>query len=153
MKSMTGYAYTEQTIDQTTVCVELKSYNSRYLDLSIHLPSWLGRIEPKIREMISETILRGKVEVSLRIREQSSSLVISSDPGAANPMHMPYGKLRIPSMVFPPACRCTGRVLSSERVVDMDGTGPWVRTGYAGCSAIKHSGTGKGKRWLQILRQ
>ena len=68
MKSMTGYAYTEQTLNQTTISVELKSYNSRYLDLAIHTPPWLGRIEPNIRELVSEAILRGKVELSLRVR-------------------------------------------------------------------------------------
>jgi uncharacterized protein (TIGR00255 family) len=124
MKSMTGYAYTEQTIDQTTVCVELKSYNSRYLDLSIHLPSWLGRIEPKIREMISETILRGKVEVSLRIREQSSSLVISSDPGAAksyaHAIREVADSIGIPGMIPLQLVVAQEGVLSSERVVDMD---------------------------------
>lgn len=124
MKSMTGYAYTEQTINQTTVCIELKSYNSRYLDLSIHVPSWLGRIEPKIREMISETILRGKVEVSLRIREQSSSLVISSDPGAAksyaHAIREVADSIGIPGMIPLQLVVAQEGVLSSERVVDMD---------------------------------
>lgn len=124
MKSMTGYAYAEQIVDQTTISVELKSYNSRYLDLSIHLPSWLGRIEPKLRELISETILRGKVELSLRIRESSSSLVISSDPGAAkayaHAIREVADSIGIPGMIPLQLVVAQEGVLSSERVVDMD---------------------------------
>jgi len=41
MKSMTGYAYQETTNSNITVSVEIKSYNSRFLDLSVYLPSWL----------------------------------------------------------------------------------------------------------------
>ena len=38
MTSMTGYAYTEKTTDKAQISVEIKSVNSRFLDLSINLP-------------------------------------------------------------------------------------------------------------------
>ncbi len=124
MKSMTGYAYTEQIVDQTTISVELKSYNSRYLDLAMHLPPWLGRIEPKLRELVSKTVLRGKVELSLRIREQSSSLIISSDPGAAkayaHAIREVADTIGVPGMIPLQLVVAQEGVLSSERVVDMD---------------------------------
>ena len=35
MKSMTGYAYSESTKENIAVAVELKGYNSRFLDLFV----------------------------------------------------------------------------------------------------------------------
>lgn len=83
MKSMTGYAYCEESCDEMTVSVELKSYNSRFLDLTVNLPFWLGRLESRTREYISSRIQRGKVELGIRIRERTSNMQVTSDPGAA----------------------------------------------------------------------
>ena len=83
MKSMTGYAFRELTADDLTVSVELKSYNSRFLDLSVNIPSWLGRIENRLREYVSSRILRGKVELTVRVRERSANVRVIADPPAA----------------------------------------------------------------------
>ena len=42
MNSMTGYGYQEATEDGVFLSVEIKSYNSRYLDLAVNLPSSLS---------------------------------------------------------------------------------------------------------------
>lgn len=83
MKSMTGYAWKETTNEGMTVSVEIKSYNSRFLDLSVNQPYWLSRLENRIREYASSRVQRGKVELSLRIRETSSNLQVTADAGAA----------------------------------------------------------------------
>lgn len=70
MTSMTGYAYAEQCIEDATISVEIKSYNSRFLDLSVNLPSFLGRLEVFFREKITEAVVRGKIDVSIRVREE-----------------------------------------------------------------------------------
>lgn len=58
------------------ITVEVKSVNSRYLDLSIRLPRSLSHLEDKIRTYISERgIVRGKVELSV------TADVISQDGG------------------------------------------------------------------------
>jgi uncharacterized protein (TIGR00255 family) len=80
---MTGYAYKEQTSGDITVSVEIKSYNSRFLDLSVNLPYWLSRIENQLREYASNRILRGKVELSVKLRERTANVTVSSDPEAA----------------------------------------------------------------------
>ncbi len=124
MKSMTGYAYTESTVEQTTISVELKSYNSRFLDLSVHLPLWLGRLEPQLRELISEKIQRGKVELGIRIKESSSNLQISADPAAASAyahaIREVADSIGIPGTIPLQLVVAQDGVLSSERVVDMD---------------------------------
>lgn len=83
MKSMTGYAYSEVADTDSTISVEMKSYNSRFLELSVNLPYWLSRLETRIREYAQKRILRGKVEISIRIREKSAKLQVTSDPEAA----------------------------------------------------------------------
>lgn len=48
MKSMTGYAYEEMNNEDLSLSVEIKSYNARFLDLAVNMPSFLSRLE-KIR--------------------------------------------------------------------------------------------------------
>ena len=69
MKSMTGYALTEKTEPNSFVSLEIKSYNSRYLDLNLNFPFWLSALEPIFRAYFSEKIARGKVEVSLHVKD------------------------------------------------------------------------------------
>lgn len=83
MKSMTGYGYRESASETMTVSVEIKSYNSRFLDLSVNQPYWLGRLETRLREFVSSRIQRGKVELTLRVREKNANLQVSPDPEAA----------------------------------------------------------------------
>jgi uncharacterized protein (TIGR00255 family) len=83
MKSMTGYAFKETVTDDITVSVEIKSYNSRFLDLSVNQPFWLSRLENRIREYASARIQRGKVEVSIRLKELNAHLLVTADPEAA----------------------------------------------------------------------
>lgn len=80
---MTGYAYVEETGETYTVSVEIKSYNSRFLDLTINLPSFLGRLETFFREKITPSVLRGKTDVSIRIREETTDTRVSVDTAAA----------------------------------------------------------------------
>ena len=70
MKSMTGYAYEEFSNDDLSLSVEIKSYNSRFLDLAVNLPSFLSRLEMTVREIISEKIPRGKVDVYIKIKQK-----------------------------------------------------------------------------------
>ncbi len=69
MKSMTGYGFSEHKDEKMHLSVEVKSYNNRYLDLFINLPQHLSRLEPKMRELLSEKIERGRVEVYCKMRE------------------------------------------------------------------------------------
>ena len=79
MNSMTGYSFNEVVTENYTVSVEFKSVNSRFLDLSINLPSFLGRIENKFKEIITSKIQRGKLDVFIRIKEENAPVTISVD--------------------------------------------------------------------------
>ncbi|MCL2880875.1 MAG: YicC family protein [Treponema sp.] len=83
MISMTGYAYRETCDANVSVSVEIRSYNSRYLDVSVSVPSGLSAIEQNIREYINQTCYRGKVDVSVRICEKNIPVKVSVNTGAA----------------------------------------------------------------------
>ena len=69
MKSMTGFGRAKAENAGQTVTVEIKSVNSRFLDLSFRLPRSFQAMEMKIREMLKNNISRGKVEVYLSIED------------------------------------------------------------------------------------
>ena len=83
MKSMTGYAYRESSGKNLTVSVEIKGYNSRFLDLSVYLPPWLMSLEMRIRDYMSSRFGRGKVEVGVRVREENVPVSIRVNENAA----------------------------------------------------------------------
>lgn len=64
---MTAYASSESTKDQLTVSVEIRSYNSKYLDISLRAPHGYLCLEDKIKSMISADIPRGRIEINLQI--------------------------------------------------------------------------------------
>lgn len=83
MTSMTGYAYEEQSTENAVVSVEIKSVNSRFLDLSINLPSYMNPLESYYRNRISEKVLRGKVDVYIRVKELETDTEVIADSNAA----------------------------------------------------------------------
>lgn len=83
MTSMTGYSYVETSTASATVSVEIKSVNSRFLDLTINLPPYLNQLESSFRSIISEKVVRGKVDVYIRVKETESDIEIAADTNAA----------------------------------------------------------------------
>jgi uncharacterized protein (TIGR00255 family) len=77
---MTGYGYAEAAAKSFRMSLELKSYNNRYLDIYVNLPPALGPLEPRIREYLEERILRGKVEVFLKIKNIEEDISVCVDP-------------------------------------------------------------------------
>ncbi|MBW2491934.1 MAG: YicC family protein [Deltaproteobacteria bacterium] len=71
MKSMTAYASVEKTAGGVSVSTEIRSYNSRYLDVSLRIMHGYSVLEEKIKALIIEKIARGRIEVSLQINDGS----------------------------------------------------------------------------------
>ena len=63
--SMTGYAALSQELPQGTLNLELKTVNSRYLDLQFRSADELRGLEPMLRELIGSRLARGKVDCRL----------------------------------------------------------------------------------------
>ena len=83
MISMTGYAFREWTGNDISLSVEIKGYNSRFLELQVYLPPWLSYLEPRVRELTGNFCSRGKVEVSIRMKENNIPLGVTVNAGAA----------------------------------------------------------------------
>lgn len=83
MTSMTGYAYAEQNFESATVSVELKSVNSRFLDLTVTVPPFLNPLERFFRSLVSEAVFRGKVDVNIRVKELESDTEVTADTAVA----------------------------------------------------------------------
>jgi len=81
--SMTGYASaqtglqtgTPHQTSNTQIGLEIRSVNSRFLDLSFRLPEELRSAEPALRELLTSRLKRGKVEVRGSVEQQSATLV------------------------------------------------------------------------------
>ncbi len=79
MISMTGYGHCERTDDTVTASVEVKSVNNRYLDVQVSLPATLNPLEPAIRERLTAKVARGRVDVTVRLRELQEDLAVTVD--------------------------------------------------------------------------
>ena len=64
IKSMTGFGRgRSKEGEQHSFTIEMKSVNSRYLDLNIRMPKFMLSLEDKIRKQIGKSLSRGKVDV------------------------------------------------------------------------------------------
>lgn len=71
LKSMTAYAKSEKTQEKLTVQTEIRSYNSRYLDIVLRIPHGYFVLEEKIKTLIAAKVSRGRIEVNLQVRDDS----------------------------------------------------------------------------------
>lgn len=65
--SMTGYGKAEQLYNTNNICVEIKTLNSKQLDLSLKLPQELKACEFDYRNEIAAVLQRGKVDATITI--------------------------------------------------------------------------------------
>jgi uncharacterized protein (TIGR00255 family) len=65
ISSMTGYAALARETGSGTLTIELKSVNSRFLDVQFRINDDLRAFEPLLREAIMARVARGKVECRL----------------------------------------------------------------------------------------
>ena len=84
MKSMTGFGYGEYQDENVQLSLELKSYNNRYLDISINLPPALGPLEQRIRDYIADRMVRGHIDLYLKMRDLQDDVRVSLDRGVVN---------------------------------------------------------------------
>ena len=69
MNSMTGFGRATQIVDGLQCIIEIKSVNSRFLDLNIRSPKQVNSVEHSIRKCIQKTIHRGKVDVFVTLQD------------------------------------------------------------------------------------
>ncbi len=69
--SMTGFGRHTEQLGADKITVEIKSLNSKGLDLSLRLPQSLRAHELDLRKIIGESAVRGKVEAYLYIESET----------------------------------------------------------------------------------
>jgi len=93
--SMTGYGRGEAAARGISVIVELRSVNSRFLEIAARLPRSLSLRENEIKELIKEKISRGKITLLATIeRENASTLPLKINVPAATTYYRLLNQLR-----------------------------------------------------------
>ena len=68
ISSMTGFGRATVASDGREITIELKSVNHRYLDLAFRMPRHIGFIEDVLRQLLSEQLSRGHVDIYVNYR-------------------------------------------------------------------------------------
>ena len=73
IKSMTAFANAERTIDPVAVKVEIRTYNSRHLDIQLRMTPGYQVLEERLKALISGCVARGRVDVKIHIDDLSEA--------------------------------------------------------------------------------
>ncbi|MCH2190117.1 MAG: YicC family protein [Gammaproteobacteria bacterium] len=83
-QSMTAYAQAAINTDLGELSCELRSVNHRYLEIAPRMPEELRLYEGNLRELVSASLARGRVDVFIRLKESESSNLEPNDEAAKN---------------------------------------------------------------------
>jgi uncharacterized protein (TIGR00255 family) len=72
LKSMTGFGKSVIELNTRNLTVEIRTLNSKQLDINLRIPAELREKEPEIRALLSKKLLRGKVDFT--IQQDNNSL-------------------------------------------------------------------------------
>ena len=73
IQSMTGYGQAIKEYQEKKIHVEIKSLNSKALDLSVRIAPLYREKEMEIRQMISTALIRGKVDVAIWMEKDAAA--------------------------------------------------------------------------------
>ena len=68
IKSMTGFGSATHENESVKISVEIRSLNSKYLDTNIRMPKYFSDKELEVRDVLSKTLIRGKVNVLIDVQ-------------------------------------------------------------------------------------
>ena len=73
LKSMTGFGRAEQTVNDKTFLVEVKSLNGKQFEMQLRLPPLLRPYEFDIRNILQEQLVRGTIDCVITIKQNGTS--------------------------------------------------------------------------------
>lgn len=80
MRSMTGFGRGEATLGDISISVSARAVNHRYFDCRLRAPSSLQHLGPDIEKELRKKLVRGRIEVQIRIaRTESSAMQFDLD--------------------------------------------------------------------------
>jgi uncharacterized protein (TIGR00255 family) len=71
--SMTGFGSAHLETEGSTISIELKSLNSKSMDLSLRIPRSLSDKELEIRNLIGKSLVRGKVNLTIEVTRSKTN--------------------------------------------------------------------------------
>ena len=75
--SMTGFGKSEVTIGHLHVNIEIRSLNSKFLDLTLKIPTVFKEIDSSLRSIIKNELNRGKIELAIHYEKINSNSKIT----------------------------------------------------------------------------
>jgi len=78
---MTGFGRAEQTVNDKSFLVEIKSLNGKQLEMNLKIPPLLKSYEFEVRNMLQESLIRGSIDCLITIKQNGSGkpVVINTD--------------------------------------------------------------------------
>ena len=75
--SMTGFGKSEVTIGHLHINIEIRSLNSKFLDLTLKIPTVFKEIDSSLRSVIKNELKRGKIELAIHYEKINSNSKIT----------------------------------------------------------------------------
>ncbi len=82
IKSMTGFGKAEATLPHKKIVVEIRSLNSKQLDLSVRMPSAYRQAEFELRGLVSRAVERGKVDLLVAVETTAAETAATVNDAA-----------------------------------------------------------------------
>lgn len=119
MLSMTGCGYSDELFDDYQVSVEIKSLNNRFLEINLRSPSILNKFDILIRSQIKKYVTRGKIDITITIKEIMRDFEITPDIELAEKYYNAYNKIRSSIPQIRDSIRLSN-ILNAEGVIRID---------------------------------
>ncbi len=84
IQSMTGYGKAVLQLPTKKVTIEIKSLNSKNLDLNVRIPSYYKEKELAVRKKLAKALVRGKVDFSIFVEMTADETSTSINKGVVN---------------------------------------------------------------------
>lgn len=117
IKSMTGFAQTVFSDESFQITLAARTYNNRFLDINLRLPSALFPLEDRIKTYVGSRISRGRVELTIQLASQDK---LRNEPIQINwPLARSYFKImtELKNQLNLPGSLELGHLLSVKDVI------------------------------------
>ena len=132
LMSMTAYARSEKTAQQVKASTEIRSYNSRYLDVVVRLTPGYQDLEERVKGLVAQRVDRGRVEVRIQIVDESkeSHIFEINEPKAQayyQALEQLRGRLKIDTPITLELLINAGIIAPGEAARNIEGFWPMIR--------------------------
>ena len=81
IQSMTGFGKAQMDLSDASLNIELRSLNSKHLDLNIKIPQSYRDKELELKKLLSQNLIRGKVDVNIQLDyiKSNTDFILNTD--------------------------------------------------------------------------